>query len=274
MKPVIKCVGGKTQLLPELLKYVPETFGRYFEPFVGGGALFFKLRETLRITEATLCDANPHLVITYCYLRNDVDGLIERLGYYAAEDARRGSWFYYEQREALFPATRSIDAAARYLYLTRRCFNGLTRFNKSGGFNSPYGKWKGTPPAIIDHKKLRDASVALRKAAILHEDFERALENAVAGDLVFADPPYAPVSSTANFTSYTVDGFTAADQRRLRDVAWDLKQRGVHVILSNADVPAVRDLYANGFELHEVQARRNINSKSTARGAVGELIIT
>jgi DNA adenine methylase len=158
------------------------------------------------------------------------------------------------------------------LYLSRIGFNGLWRVNKSGKHNVPFGKY--TNPTICDASNLRAVSAALKQVTLLSGDFETAVAPAVRGDFVYCDPPYWPASHTANFTSYRKDPFGPAEQERLRDTALELKKRGVHVLLSNADVPEIRKLYARGFKIESVQATRNVNSKGDRRGKVGELLIT
>ena len=162
-------------------------------------------------------------------------------------------------------------AAARFIYLNRTCFNGLYRVNKKGMFNVPFGAY--TNPTICDEENLRAVSEALRGTKIISANFEATLETAKRGDVVYCDPPYLPVSITANFTTYTVGGFGLVDQTRLRDVAKALDARGVHVLLSNSDTPLVRKLY-KGFRIEEVQAPRRVNSKAGKRGNVGELLIS
>jgi DNA adenine methylase len=184
----------------------------------------------------------------------------------------------YEEKAFYSARARKIDTAgdeevaAWLIYLNRTCFNGLYRVNsKTGVFNVPFGRY--TNPTICDAEGLRAASHALRKTKVLHADFERVVKSAEAGDLVYCDPPYVPASASSDFTRYTKDGFGPKDQERLRDCALRLKKLGVHVILSNADVPFVRKLY-KGFNIRAVKAVRAINSKGGSRGAVGEVIIT
>lgn len=273
--PPVKWVGGKRQLLPELLKHIPmptqigfgKNEGHYYEPFVGGGALFFKLRELGFQGSATLGDGNERLVRMYMGVRNDVEAVIECLkGMHYDRDE------FYETRARLIDTAEDVEVAAWFIYLNRTCFNGLYRVNRKNEFNVPFGKY--TNPTICDADGLRRTSVALRKTTFKIGDFEKTVKSAERGDLVYFDPPYVPVNKTSDFTGYTRDGFTFEDQERLRDCALALKRRGVHVVLSNADVPIVRKLYANVFKIHAVSARRNINSKGNSRGAVGEVIIT
>ncbi len=265
--PFVKTVGGKRQLLPELRRHVPESFGRYFEPFVGGGALFFDLVAAGRPGPAWLSDTNRDLAIAYGVVKSDVDALVEALRAHAESHARYPGPYYYAVR-ADAPVDR-VAVAARAIYLNKTCFNGLHRVNRAGKFNVPMGRYVN--PAICDEPNLRAVSMALQRAEVHAVDFQSAAV-AEEGDFVYFDPPYWPASATSHFTGYTADGFTAADQQRLRDVALAMKRRGVRVLLSNADVPPVRALYADGFECRRVDARRNVNSKPGKRGVVGELL--
>lgn len=260
--PFIKWVGGKRQLLPELRARVPSKFGRYFEPFVGGGALFFDLAPE----RASLTDMNERLVRTYRGVRDDVYGVIKRLREYPYDEA-----FYYQMRASGLNAASDAEVAARFIYLNKTGFNGLYRENKAGKFNVPFGRY--TNPTICDDVALRACSLALQGAILLVDDFERVVSDAQPGDFVYFDPPYVPLTATSNFTSYTSGGFTHADQVRLRDVALTLKASGVSVLLSNSSAEAVRDLYSDGFVVEEVSARRAVNSKASGRGAVKELLI-
>lgn len=265
-KPFVKWVGGKRQLLPELRKSLPEEFGHYYEPFVGGGALFFDLRASGWRGAATLGDGNERLVRTYLGVRNDVEAVIEEL---RAMHYDRASYLYERGRD--IDSKEDVDVAAWFIYLNKCGFNGLYRVNRKGEFNVPFGRYDN--PMICDAVGLRAASRALKRTKFLIGDFEKTVKSAEAGDLVYFDPPYVPVNTTANFTSYTRDGFTMADQIRLRDCARALIRRRVRVVLSNADVPEVRDLYRD-FNIRGVEARRSVNSKATARGKVGEVVIT
>jgi DNA adenine methylase len=266
-KPFLKWAGGKRQLLPELRKALPGLFKHYYEPFVGGGALFFDLRASGYDRRATLGDANERLVHTYLGVRNGVEAVIQGLGK-----------MRYDKREYLRERARELDLLedvelAVWMIYTNRCgFNGLYRVNKAGQFNVPFGRY--TNPTICDANGLRVAAQALKRTEFRIGDFDKTVLGADKGDLVYFDPPYIPVGGYADFTQYTADGFGAKDQERLRDTALRLKGLGVHVILSSADSPALRKLYGKGFEIRAVSARRNINSKVTARGNVGEVIVT
>jgi DNA adenine methylase len=264
VRPFLKWVGSKRQLVPELLKHIPATFGTYHEPFLGGGALFF----TLRPVRAVLGDANQRLIRTYCAVRDHVENVIGQLRY--AETAHNKE-FYYQVRAQAVDHLGDVGVAAQLIYLNGTCFNGLYRVNRAGKFNVPMGRY--TKPKICDATTLRICSEALKGHTINNEDF-RAANRAVAGDVVYFDSPYLPLNGTADFTAYTAEGFDNIDQETLRDLAVDLKMRGVHVVLSNAAHDVIADLYAKDFQIHEVDCRRSINSKTSGRGPVKEFIIT
>lgn len=260
--PFLKWAGGKRQLLARLQARMPQRIGRYFEPFVGGGALFFALNPD----DAVLSDGNVRLVRTYWAIRNSVEDVIARLRNYPHDKD-----FFMRLRVMDIDACPDAEVAAWLIYLNRTAFNGLYRVNSRGGFNVPFGRYKN--PTICDADNLRACSRALRHARILHKDFEAAVADARTGDFVYLDPPYVPLNATSDFTSYTQEGFGDADQVRLRDVALRLKASGVHVLLSNSGAPRVRELYAHGFEIEEVAATRSINSVAKRRGAVTEFLI-
>jgi DNA adenine methylase len=263
--PMLKFAGGKRQLLPEIREHVPAVFGRYLEPFVGGGSVFFDLFASGLKVPSYLGDTNAELVTTYKAVRDDVEAVIAALRLHE----RQHSEEYYYAVRAQHP--RSDNAvAARMIYLNRTGFNGLYRVNKKGEFNVPIGRYEN--PTVCDADNLRACSRALAGAEIACADFASVMAVARGGDFVYCDPPYLPVSTTGNFTSYTAVGFSLADHERLAGCARRLKGSGVHVLLSNADLPVVRELY-EGFEMRSVKARRNINSKSDRRGAVDELLI-
>lgn len=265
-RPPWKFVGGKRQLLPELHEHVPEKFSHYFEPFFGGGALYWSLRPK----KAVVGDANREIVVALQVIKSDVGALITELRRAAAAHLQGRKKFFLKLRAS--EPSSPLKTAARFMVLNRLGFNGVYRVNGSGKFNVPYGKWKSIPK-ICDEENLRACAEALKSCVIVCGDFEKVVQGATRGDFVYFDPPYAPASATADFTSYTRDGFTLDDQERLRDLALKLKARGVHVLLSNADVPAVRKLYRIGFLLRKVSARRSVNSNTSKRGKVGELLI-
>jgi DNA adenine methylase len=262
-KPFIKWAGGKSQLLPALSRYFPprEEIGRYFEPFLGGAAVFFHLEHP----RSFLSDSNRDLVEVYQVVQQDVEGLIEALRIHKNER----DYFYRVRTQdpaALTPARR----AARLIYLNKTCFNGLYRVNSRGEFNVPFGRYKN--PTICNAVGLRLAGRALAHADISCGGFDSMLEKAQPGDFIYFDPPYHPINKTSSFTSYTSGKFGEEEQRRLAAVYAQLAERGCFVMLSNSDTPLIRELYAD-FHLHEIQANRAINSKPAGRGKITELLI-
>lgn len=261
-KPFVRWVGGKFQILEDILPLVPGAFGRYFEPFVGGGALFFELHNQGRIKKAFLSDANAELMGAYQAVRDTLPQVLRHL-----KGHRSTSEHYYKVRardpiDPIYPS-----AAARFIYLNRTCFNGLYRVNKAGKFNVPFGKRKNV---TIDAENLQAVAKALRGVSLKAVSYQKAtVRRAKAGDFVYFDPPY----DGASFTSYTPHGFGEEDQISLAYTFDALVARGVHVLLSNADTPRVRELYAK-HKITEVQARRSVNSDGTGRGKVTELLIS
>ncbi len=268
-RPFLKWAGGKGQLLEELRAQVVRSAftGRYHEPFVGGGALFFELhRESmLGRKKAFLSDNNESLVNAYLGIKEDVDAL---MGLLDAHKARHAKDYYYEVR-AHVPEER-IARAARIIYLNKTCFNGLFRENSRGGFNVPMGRYKN--PVICDEANLRAVEKALRKAKIECRPFTSVLECAQPGDFVYFDPPYHPVSKTAYFTGYDKGGFPKESQEELAGVFAQLSKRGVHALLSNSMTDFVRELYKE-FTIEEVYATRNVNSRADRRGKVAEALV-
>ena len=264
--PFLKWVGGKGRLLGQLEPLLPPgaDLMRHVEPFFGGGALFFR-----RMPErALLCDVNPTLIRTYEAVRDDVGGVIRQLQKLAGRHSKER---YYEVR-ARYNAKRlpTAEHAATFIYLNKTCFNGLHRVNRRGEFNVPAGSYKN--PRILDVDALYAASAALGRAEVRETGFEALLESVRPGDFVYFDPPYAPVSETANFTSYTQGGFGSAEQIKLRDVFCELDRRGAKLMLSNSDVPSIRALYAD-YRIDTVSAPRAINCNADKRGAVSEVVV-
>lgn len=282
-RPFVKWAGGKTQLLPELRRRIPSDFNRYIEPFVGGGALFFDLATPMGTRVGDPCagiggakvilnDSNKWLAATYKAIRDIPASVINCLKMHEHDYTHEGADHYYKIRNGP-RATESAWIAADFIFLNKAGFNGLFRVNKSGVFNVPAGKFK-KQPTICDEENLRAVSLALQGVGIWSEGFECIQRECVPGDFVYFDPPYWPVSASSDFTAYTKEPFGPAEQERLRDLALDLKRRDVRVLLSNADVEPVRKLYAKGFTVERVEARRAINSDASKRGSVGELLIT
>jgi len=267
VRPIIKWAGGKWRLAPTLRRFMPpvERIRRYYEPFVGGAALFFHLQPA----DAQLSDTNPELINLYTVVRDQLPALLDALRGHVNESA-----YYYRVREQDPATLGDIERAARLIYLNKTCYNGLYRVNARGAFNVPFGRFSN--PAICDAANLALANAALQGVALRLADYETALAKATAGDLIYFDPPYQPVSKTASFTSYTQTRFGPDEQARLAGMMATLAARGCYVTQSNSDTPLIRDLYGAlpGFILHTIQATRAINSKASARGPVNELVIT
>ncbi len=265
--PFIKWVGGKGKLRHALSAMLPPGVAlmRHVEPFVGGGAMFFALRPE----RALLCDVNPDLITTYLAVRDQVSSVIQHLSKLAHG---HGEERYYEVRERYNARTQKSDAerAALFIYLNKTCFNGLHRVNKKGAFNVPMGRYSN--PTILDAPLLYAASAQLALADIKRQPFEAQLSDARPGDFVYLDPPYEPVSRTANFTSYAQDGFGQEHQTKLRDVYRELDRRGCKLMLSNSDVPFIRDLY-RGFQIDGVLAPRAVSCDSKNRGPAQEVVV-
>ena len=262
-KPFLKWAGGKRQLLPELLRRVPEQFKAYHEPFVGGGALFFELACTGALGKAFLSDVNGPLVDAYLAVRDHVEEVIARL-----KTHRNEKEYYYRVRKQ--KPIKPANCAARLIYLNKTCYNGLYRENRSGQFNVPFGSY--AKPNICDEGNLRSVSQVLQAADISRRSYTTVAEKARKGDFVYFDPPYYPLTQTSKFTGYDRGGFARDDQRELRDVFAELKKRGVKAMLSNSDTPAVHELY-DGFLIEKVRASRHINSRADRRGKISELVI-
>ena len=280
MRPVgafLKWAGGKARLASQIVDRVDDeslTIERYHEPFVGGGAVFFALRDEGLLKAASLSDGNEALIEAYKVVRDDRAKLLRHLGEhqrkYRSSEGGSQAKYYYKGRDRTRP-TSPAGRAARLIFLNKTCFNGLYRVNSQGRFNVPHGRHPN--PRILDKEGLRDASEALQGTQIQSMDFEEACASAEPGDFVYLDPPYQPLSATSAFTKYTSGDFGTADQERLRDAFDDLTTRGVHALLSNSEHPDVRELY-DGYSLEEVPMGRNINSKATERSAITELLIS
>ncbi|MBX3225766.1 MAG: DNA adenine methylase [Labilithrix sp.] len=265
-RPFLKWVGGKTQLLDQLQPLLPATFRNYFEPFVGGAALFFDLRARWRLeNEVTLSDVNSELIECYAAVRDDVEGVIRVLRDHVYE-----SDHYYRVRGLDRAGLSAAESAARTIYLNKTGFNGLYRVNRSGRFNVPFGRF--TNPLFCDVENLRAVSRALRSVKLVNGDFSSVIETAKKGDFVYFDPPYVPLSPTSDFTGYIPGGFGEAEQKKLAKVFAKLARRGVHVMLSNSETPLVRELYAD-FDVEVVYASRSVNSNITRRGKLPELVV-
>ncbi len=288
-RPLLKWAGGKRQLLPIIRQLYPARFTRYIEPFFGSGAVFFDLhaRGLLAGRHARLVDANPDLVGCYQMLRDRTDEVIAALRTLSESHRSRGEAFFYEVRDRRFnPAraesrgTYTPQLAAMLIYLNRTGFNGLFRLNQRGEFNVPAGRYVN--PRICDPGHLRGVAEALGEPGVSIDvgSFETSLADARRGDFVYCDPPYAPLSRTSSFASYTAGGFDAGDQRRLQQAVVAAARRGAHVVVSNSSASMILSLYTSrearnaGLELRRVAARRAINSSAALRGPVDEIIVT
>lgn len=262
-KPFIKWAGGKWQLMPVLRPHFPsfQKVANYFEPFLGGGALFFYTQHP----RSVLTDGNRELIELYTVVRDDVENLINAL-----KKHKNNEEYYYNLRARLSSDLDPIQKASRFIYLNKTCYNGLYRVNSKMQFNVPFGNYKN--PLICDVEGLRAASYALKHALLVAADFEQATSFASFHDFVYFDPPYQPISKTSSFTSYTAQKFDDREQIRLATLFRDLDHKGVFVLLSNSNTPLMRELYS-GYDIIEIQANRAINCKAGGRGKITELLI-
>lgn len=264
-RPFVKWVGGKRQLLGILHAAAPADFGRYFEPFIGGGAfLFSQLPDT-----ATISDANPELINCYQMVRDDVEGLIRSLQTHKNEEAH-----FYAVRAKDLSKMSPVQRASRFIYLNKTCFNGLYRENLKGQFNAPFGRYPN--PKIVDKENLRAISEYLQTfdVEINCSGYQDVLNKAQAGDFVYFDPPYAPMTKTASFAGYVKGGFGLQQQADLAKVFAQLTKKGVLVMLSNSNTPIIHELY-EGFNIEVIHAARSINCKGGKRGKeANEVLVT
>lgn len=269
--PLIKWLGGKRELLPDLLRYVPRHIKTYYEPFMGGAALFWHLASNDRFTVAYLSDINPELVNLYRVVRDHPHEFMTRLAHTATcyKTAPDPEAFYKAKRSSKAPGD-SIWKAADFVFLNKTSFNGLMRYNKKGEFNAPWGK--EVDVTFYDPENISACSTLLRGVGIRELPYTWFAPYANEGDFVYFDPPYIPASKSANFASYTAEGFGPEDQKNLAKLFRSLSDKGVSVMLSNSDVPEIRELY-EGFEIKIIQARRAVNSKGDGRGPVNEVLV-
>lgn len=265
--PFLKWVGGKRQLLPAINQLLPQSYNNYYEAFVGGGAVLFNLQPS----KAVINDFNPELINVYKVIKNHPEALIKDLKRHKNES----DYFYSVRaldREPTFNRLSNIKKASRIIYLNKTCYNGLYRVNSAGEFNAPFGRYKN--PNIVNDVTIKAVSDYLNNndICILNGDFEKAVETAQSGDFVYFDPPYVPVSESANFTGYVKGGFDLLEQERLRNVCNQLDAKGVKFLLSNSSTPIIHELYKK-FDIHIVKATRAINSNALKRGAIDEVLI-
>lgn len=262
-KPFVKWVGGKRQIIEKLRTRLPKSYNEYYEPFIGGGALLFALRPP----QATINDLNSELINTYKIIKNSVNELINQL-----DNNRNEEDYFYTLRKKQPSELSEVERASRFIFLNKTCFNGLWRVNKKGEFNAPFGRYKN--PNYRDEDTLRAVSDYLNdfEISIRCGDFEKVVEDAQKDDFIYFDPPYQPVSSTANFTSYHKRGFNEYDQVRLAETFRRLDGIGCHVMLSNSDTDFIKELYKN-FVIDIVSAKRAINCKGNGRSGAKEVIV-
>lgn len=266
--PVVKWVGGKRQLLGALEPLLPKRFRAYCEPFVGGGAMLFHLQPK----KAYVNDVNPELMNLYEVIRDDVDGLLRELVtfrndaecFYAVRD--------WDRDPQAYAAIDRVKRAARIVYLNKTCYNGLFRVNSAGEFNTPFGRYKN--PDVVNEPTLRAVHRYFHTADLTFTctDYAEVLDGLPKGTFVYLDPPYDPVSDTANFTGYAKSGFGRGEQIRLRECCDRLDRRGIRFMLSNSATAFIREQYAK-YHITVVSARRAVNSDPKKRGSVEEVVI-
>ena len=268
VSPVVKWVGGKRQLLQDILKHIPDRYSTYYEPFVGGGAVLFHLQPE----KIVINDINEELMSVYNVICNNVEELIEDLKKHKNE-----SDYFYKIRELdrdreKYAQLNNIGRASRVIYLNKTCYNGLFRVNRQGEFNTPFGRYKN--PNIVNEATLRAVNNYFNKAKVTLKcgDFEEAVKGIRKGSFVYFDPPYDPVSDSANFTGYDKGGFDKDEQMRLKKLCDKLNNRGVKFLLSNSSTEFILDLYKD-YNITIVKAKRSINSKGDGRGDVNEVLV-
>ena len=265
-QPFVKWAGGKAQLIPRISRFLPRHYDRYFEPFLGGGAVFFHLRPKAAI----ISDANSELINAYRVIRDKLDWLIEALERLQQKQVSQSLFDHYRR---LNPTNLSpIERAVRFIFLNKTCFNGLYRVNSQGFFNVPFGKYDRMPK-LFDPTNLSEIRNLLTHVEVMCSGYEIALDRAHNGDFTYIDPPYSPEPGSNNFTSYTKEAFSEVDQRRLSAKVDELHRRGCLIMLSNSDTPLIRTLYSK-YIRHTVRADRMINCVGSERTGYHELLFT
>lgn len=263
IRPILKWAGGKGQLLSQFKEYLPGPYeyNAYHEPFFGGGALFFSIQPG----KAVISDLNKELIEVYEVVRDNVEKLIVSL-----KKHRNDEKYYYDIREKDPQKMKKIERVSRFIFLNKTCYNGLYRVNKNGKFNVPFGRYKN--PDFVNEEGLKAANKVLQGIDLKVGDFSQVLKRAKSGDFIYLDPPYHPVSTTANFTDYTAIPFGEPEQRRLAEVFCKLNNKGCKVMLSNSDTPLIKELYRD-FTIKKVRAKRSINCRADRRGPVNEVVV-
>jgi DNA adenine methylase len=296
-RPFLKWAGGKTQLLNELGKRLPDELNegeitRYVEPFIGGGSVFFYLNQRFSFNQSFICDVNEELVASYRVIKRSVKKLISELGTlesaYFSRSERKREEFYYEVRDAFnqklpeinfkYYNLAWIERAAQIIFLNRTCFNGLFRVNQRGEFNVPFGRYKN--PDILNEDSLNNAAMVLKTTRILSGDFTQCRNYVDDHTFVYFDPPYRPLNQTSSFTSYSKNGFYDEDQVRLVEFFKELDEKGAKIMLSNSDPTNENgddsffdDLFSD-YYIERIPARRIINCNGAGRGDINELVVT
>lgn len=270
LSPVLKWVGGKRQLLNDIIPMIPKNCSTYVEPFIGGGAVLFELQPK----KAIINDFNGELINVYTVIRDYSEELIKELQFH--KDNNTSEHFYavreYDRKPEFFSQMTPVQKAARVIYLNKTCYNGLYRVNSAGQFNSPYGKYKN--PNIVNETVIRAMSKYFNENNIVikNEDFKEALKGLRRGAFVYLDPPYMPISSSSSFTGYTENGFNEDKQRELKELCDKLDKKGIKFLQSNSDCEFIRELYS-GYRIKTIKAKRAINSKGNSRGEINEVLI-
>jgi DNA adenine methylase len=268
---LVKWAGGKKQMLEQFKPLFPNQIIRYFEPFVGGGAVAFYLLKThSEIKKIYLSDINKELIITYNVVKKNLNELIFSLKKHERNHKRNPKKYYYKIRDLVLKKEDYVGIASRFIYLNRTCFNGIYRVNKNGKFNVPLGRYKN--PGICQEKDLQEISNLLKKDDVKYSQFSKILEKAKKGDFIYFDPPYYPLEGKPSFTTYTKNNFLEEDHRELAKVFRELDKRGCKVMLSNSDSNFIKELY-RGYDIQVVHATRMINCDATKRGKIKEIVI-
>ncbi len=267
LAPILKWVGGKRQLMEEIIKYIPNEYNTYYEPFIGGGAVLFSLQPE----NAVINDINSELINVYRVIKNNLNELLEDL-----KKHKNNEQYFYKirglDRTEEYNRLSNVEKASRIIFLNKTCYNGLYRVNSSGHFNAPFGKYKN--PNIINEKRLlaiHDYFVN-NNIKILNTDYYNSLKDISKHDFVYFDPPYHPISDSSNFTNYSKDGFDENDQIKLKEVCDELDSKGIKFLLSNSNSEFIKSLYKE-YKIEYVSAKRNINSKASKRGAIKEVLV-
>ncbi len=269
LSPMLKWVGGKRQLLADIVPMIDDKCSTYVEPFIGGGAVLFNIQPK----KAIINDYNTELINVYKTVRDNLDGLLDELRVHAEKNS---SDYYYEvralDRDAKFNKMSDVEKAARIIYLNKTCYNGLYRVNSAGQFNSPYGRYKN--PNIVNEAVLRVISNYFNdnEVRILSGDYKEALKNLDENSFVYLDPPYMPISASSSFTGYTEGGFGYKRQVELKEECDMLSKQGIRFVQSNSDCEEIRELYKD-YKIKTVKAKRSINSVAKKRGEINEVLI-